>query len=114
MENYSSGSKLIRNLVILGDFVLLNLMILAFLQFFPDVVPKSMREMPQYDIFFANIAMAISEFFFHTILYERRTSFDQIAIRALKLATCQAILFFILSRFYSVSSSCSGCLASTC
>ena len=103
MENYSSGSKLIRNLVILGDFVLLNLMILAFLQFFPDVVPKSMREMPQYDIFFANIAMAISEFFFHTILYERRTSFDQIAIRALKLATCQAILFFILSRFYGDS-----------
>ena len=100
MESYSSGSKLIRNLVILSDFVLLNMLLLAFLQFFPEIVPRTIKSTPRFDFFFANLALAVAEFFFHTIIHERRVSFDQIAVRALKLTLTHAGIFFILSRMY--------------
>ncbi len=100
MESYSSGSKLIRNLVILSDFVLLNMLLLAFLQFFPEIVPRTIKSTPRFDFFFANFALAVAEFFFHTIIHERRVSFDQIAVRASKLVLTHAGIFFILSRMY--------------
>ncbi|MBR5653712.1 MAG: undecaprenyl-phosphate glucose phosphotransferase [Prevotella sp.] len=100
MESYSSGSKLIRNLVILGDFVLLNMLMLAFLQFFPEIVPRTIKDTPRFDFFFANLSLAVAEFFFHTIIHERRVSFDQIAVRALKMVLTHAAIFFILSRMY--------------
>ncbi|MBR4390134.1 MAG: undecaprenyl-phosphate glucose phosphotransferase [Prevotella sp.] len=100
MESYSSGSKLIRNLVILSDFVLLNMLLLAFLQFFPEIVPHTIKDTPRFDFFFANLALAVAEFFFHTIIHERRVSFDQIAVRGLQLVLTHAGIFFVLSRMY--------------
>ena len=99
MKTYSNGSDLIRNLVILGDFILLNILLILFKQIAPDILPDFFEQAPKTELFVANISLIIAEYFFHTQIHERRRSFESVLLRVLKLSVCHAVIFFTLSRF---------------
>ena len=98
MKTRSNGSELIKNLVILGDFVLLNVLLLLFKQIAPDILPNFFETSPKTELFVGNISLLISEYYFHTHIHERRESFSAVWGRCLRLCVCQAILFFVASR----------------
>ena len=62
MKTSSNGSELIKNLVILGDFVLLNVLLLLFKQIAPGILPNFFETSPKTELFVGNIALLISEY----------------------------------------------------
>ena len=103
MAKYSNGNDLIKGLVILGDFIILNLVIAIFLTQFQELVPPFFLRIkgPRIVFLTANLAMVISQYFFQTILHYRRVNFESIFYRVLKLSFTQAFLMFLFLRVIS-------------
>ncbi|MBQ8047184.1 MAG: undecaprenyl-phosphate glucose phosphotransferase [Prevotella sp.] len=98
MRAYSNGNDMIKSLVIVGDFVALNVLLLLFLHIFSDWLPLYFRQSPRLAFLSANFAMLISQYYFQTILHYRRVGFDVILKRLLKLTFTQSFLMFFFLR----------------
>ena len=100
MAKYSNGNDLIKGMVILGDFIILNFIIAIFLTQFQDWVPPFFQRFrgPRLVFLTANLAMVISQYFFQTILHYRRVAFEDIFYRVFKLSFAQAFLMFLFLR----------------
>lgn len=96
MKNRNSSS-LIQGLVMLGDFVLLNIIVFLTITFLPDLSTKFDMNMKVY-IFICNISMAIAQFFFSPIIHMRHIEFSKVITRITKLVVLQTILFYIFIR----------------
>lgn len=88
--------------MILGDFILLILLILASYKFLPqDMLPRyfqtSFKEVIEISIF----SMLIAQYFFHTIIHFRKIRLNEIFLRVLKLTCTQAIIMFVAIRTIS-------------
>ncbi|MBR5062833.1 MAG: exopolysaccharide biosynthesis polyprenyl glycosylphosphotransferase [Prevotella sp.] len=96
MRHNTRGNDIIRVLVILSDFVLLNTLILFLVKYLPsDMVPLYFVNSLKEAMVIANFAMLIAEYSFHTIIVNRKVQFSAILSRALKLTLTQAILMFV-------------------
>ena len=96
MRQNTRGNDIIRVLVILSDFVLLNTLVILLVNFLPtDIVPLYFVNSQKEALLIANVAMLIAEYSFHTIIHYRKVRFFAILTRALKLTLTQAILMFI-------------------
>lgn len=98
MARYSNGNDMIKSLVILGDFVVLNVVLMVFINHFPEWLPPFFNDSPRVVYVVANFAMIISQYFFQTILHYRRVEFENIFIRLLKLTFTQAFVMFLSLR----------------
>lgn len=98
MARYSNGNDMIKGLVILGDFMLLNVILAVIVHYFPQWLPPYFVLAPKIVFMVANFAMIISQYFFKTILHYRRIDLDTILYRLLKLSFLQSFLMFLLLR----------------
>ena len=89
---------MIKSLVILGDFLLLNVILAVIIGHYPDWLPPYFEQSPRVVFLVANFAMVISQYFFQTILHYRRVDFEDIFMRLLKLSFLQAFLMFLFLR----------------
>ena len=98
MQKNNRSNRLIMAMVIVGDFLLLNLVILGFCLW-----QKQMSGWiwDKTRIFFlaCNIAMLISENRFHTVIHERIISSSDILKRVILLVVTQVALAYIILKF---------------
>lgn len=102
MRQYSSGNDIIRVIVILGDFVLLSILIMAFYYLLPqDMLPVYFKSSIKEVLLVSNFSMLIAQYFFHTIIHFRKIRLNVIFLRVLKLTFAQAIIMFVALRIIS-------------
>ena len=102
MRQYSSGNDIIRVIVILGDFVLLSIIIMAFYYLLPqDMLPVYFKSSIKEVLLVSNFSMLIAQYFFHTIIHFRKIRLNVIFLRVLKLTFAQAIIMFVALRIIS-------------
>lgn len=102
MRQYSSGNDIIRVIVILGDFVLLSILIMAFYYLLPqDMLPVYFKSSFKEVLLVSNFSMLIAQYFFHTIIHFRKIRLNVIFLRVLKLTFAQAIIMFVALRIIS-------------
>lgn len=99
-RNYR-GSNLVRSLVMLADFVILNVVLLAYMKFDSNLVPEYFDKATKITCFVANAALFLGEYFYSTIIHVRRIGFGQVLKRTFLLSALTTMLFFVLERLLS-------------
>ena len=95
------GNDLIRIAIIIGDFLLLNLLVFLCLGQFDDKTPDYFMDHNAVVVMVANFAMLVAEYFFNTIAYHRRLSAIDLLRRVFMLSATQSALMFFLLRSIS-------------
>ncbi|MBQ6202981.1 MAG: exopolysaccharide biosynthesis polyprenyl glycosylphosphotransferase [Prevotella sp.] len=95
------GNDLIRIAIIIGDFLLLNLLVYLCLEQFDDKTPDYFMDHNAVVVMVANFAMLVAEYFFNTIVYHRRLSVIDLLRRVFMLSATQSALMFFLLRSIS-------------
>ena len=97
MRKYATGNELIRDAVVLGDFAILNLLLAAFYQLFPELLPSFFDREPKIVIIMANLSMILAQMCVGTIIHKRRISFEELFTCVFKLCFLQlAVMMFVL------------------
>lgn len=100
-KNIYKGNVLIRRLVILADFIILNCLLLGLINIEFLHVPEYLDLKTKITFFIANVALAIGEYNYSTIIHIRRIGFQQVLKRTLFLVLCTAVCFMIFLKFFS-------------
>lgn len=95
------GNDLIRIAIIIGDFLLLNLLVYLCLEKFDEKTPDYFMDHNAVVVMVANFAMLVAEYFFNTIAYHRRLSAVDLLRRVFMLSATQSALMFFLLRSIS-------------
>ena len=95
------GNDLIRIAIIIGDFLLLNLLVYLCLEEFVQKTPDYFMDHNAVVVMVANFAMLVAEYFFNTIVYHRRLSVIDLLRRVFMLSATQSALMFFLLRSIS-------------
>ncbi len=98
MNNNYKGNKMIRQSVVVADFVILNLILVAIYASNLDIMPAYFENATKITVLVANIALCIGEYFHCTIIHVRRVGFQQVLKRTLYLAATTTFIFFLLLR----------------
>ena len=101
MRHYSNGNEKIKMIVILCDFIVLNLVLIGLSKLLPSYEPTFFKQSPRIIFLVANVAMIFAQYFFHSIIYKRLISVEDIISRVLKLAFTQAFIMFLFLRVIS-------------
>lgn len=83
------------------DFLVINLLLWAFMRFLPDYVPPAFYSNTRMTFFIANVAMLIAEFFYSTILHIRLVTSLKIFRRVFNLTFLHVVLMFVFLRLMS-------------
>ena len=94
----NKGNILVKRIVIVVDFAILNLVLLAYILLTPDISPAAFDLSTKMTFFAANASMFIAESMYSTIIHIRRVSFMQVCKRAFCLSGLASILFFLSIR----------------
>lgn len=94
MTNNNQSNGIIKWGIILGDFVILNALILAFAKWHPQMAQWASASR---HLFFlaSNLAMVISESWFYTVIHRRLVTSAEILRRIVLLTMSQAVLAFL-------------------
>lgn len=95
------GNDLIRIAIIIGDFLLLNLLVYLCLEEFDEKTPDYFMDHNAVVIMVANFAMIVAEYFFSTIAYHRHLPLPHLLQRVFMLSVTQSALMFFLLRSIS-------------
>lgn len=99
-RNYRANN-LVRSLVMLADFAILNVVLLTYMEFGSQLVPEYFDNSTKITYFVANVALFLGEYFYSTIIHVRRIGVAQVLRRTLCLAMLTTGLFFVLERLLS-------------
>lgn len=99
MKNNNQSNRLIKWIIMVGDFVLLNLIILAFARWHwrMETWPNGRIEI---FILVSNIALMLSEMRFSTIIHLRLVSAGDVLQRIVGLTTLQTVLAYLLLKVF--------------
>lgn len=97
MRNHTNSNKLIQQGVAVCDFLLTNILVLAFL-YIPSIhIDDSLEASTKVFILTANFGLIIAEYFFHTIIHVRKLKTGDILGQVASLTIMQSgITFFIM------------------
>ena len=95
MRTNDQTNKLIKWIIIMMDFILMNLLIWLFAKYHPSVMTW---DSDKKDIFFlaCNLAMMASEYRFYTVIHRRRTTSGDILRRIIGLTMLHVVLTYLL------------------
>lgn len=100
-KNIYKGNVLIRRLVVFADFIILNSLLLDFINFEFLHVPDYLDQKTKITFFIANVALAIGEYNYSTIIHIRRIGLQQVLKRTLFLTLCTTVCFMVFLKFFS-------------
>lgn len=97
MRNHTNSNKLIQQGVAVCDFLLTNILVLAFL-YIPSIhIDDTLEASTKVFILTANFSLIIAEYFFHTIIHMRKLKTGDILGQVASLTIMQSgITFFIM------------------
>lgn len=96
-----NGSNLIKILVILFDFAIINAILLTLTKLIPSIVPTFILDHTRLTIILANFAMIISQSEYSTVLHLRSTKFIDAVKQSCKLTYSHALILFLSLRLVS-------------
>ncbi len=99
MNNSYNGNKLIRQTVIVTDFVILNLILVVLHASNLSIIPEYFDYATKLTVLAANVALCIGEYFHATIIHVRKIGFHSVLKRTLSLVATTTVIFFLLLRF---------------
>ena len=102
MSNNNQSNKLIKWIVIVGDFVLLNLLLTAFYGFSPLFEGWTGDAMKIF-MLLSNFAMALAQMQFSTIIHERVVNAGDILRRVVLLIITQTVVAYLLLKGFDLS-----------
>ena len=85
------------------DFLLLNGLLSSLIYFFADSVPSYFLSSTKVTFLVMNVSLAISEYFFHTIIYRRMLRWIEFFYNVTKLVTLQVFLSFLMLKLLTTS-----------
>lgn len=100
-KNIYKGNVLIRRLVVFADFIILNSLLLGFINLEFLHVPDYLDQKTKITFFIANVALAIGEYNYSTIIHIRRIGLQQVLKRTLFLTLCTTVCFMVFLKFFS-------------
>lgn len=100
-KNIYKGNVVIRRLVIIADFFILNCLLLGLVNIEFLHVPAYLDLKTKITFFIANVALAIGEYNYCTIIHVRRIGFQQVIKRTFFLALCTTFCFMVFLKFFS-------------
>lgn len=97
MKNNTKTNNLIRNLVVIGDFLLLGLLFELYCVYGPGM---AMAEgiSPILLCMIAGIALMISEYFFSTVIHRRKVSSEHVLRQVTLLVVTQCVCCYLISK----------------
>ena len=101
MTGQNNKNGLIRWMVILSDFCILNAILFAFHTLMGSTIAGTFDVATKYIIFVANASMFIGESFYATIIHIRKVKFLQVLQRTFMLAFVTTFIFALAIRFSS-------------
>lgn len=96
MGNSKNGNYAIQCIVVVADFILMNLLLSFFIYFGKTGLPEIMVAHTKVTFLISNFALVIAEYFYHTIIHIRILKISQVFTRVARLAVAQAIIAFVL------------------
>jgi len=96
MQRSDNSNKLIKYIVVLGDFVILNILFYIYTELDARYVGVGPLHRLDEAFLIVNMAMAISQTQFATHLHERLITSDKIMQRVFGLVACHALLSYVL------------------
>lgn len=101
MVGYNNGNDLVRRLVIVADFVILNAILWAYMAIANKWEPLFFDKATKITIFVANVSLLIGQYHYSTIIHERKVRYTMAAKRTLYLALTTCVIFFLSIRLLS-------------
>ena len=101
MNKNNQTNYIIRNCVILADFLLLNALLLLFVKYNPLMADWDATRIHSF-IIFTNIALMMSEYYSSPIVHKRVVSVREIIQRVLKLSGAMVILGYLLMKMVNL------------
>ncbi len=98
MRDYLNGNDLIKAIIMVGDFLLLNIILLSFIAFFPDLVPYRNYSEKAMMMSIANLSMIVAQFRYHTIIHARFQRNISIVKRVISLCLAQVLIMGVILR----------------
>jgi len=98
MRRYTTGNEMIRYGVAIGDFVILNLLLLGLDFFLPKIEPLFFQQEPKIVLIIGNLSMLVSQMCVGTIIHRRRTSIEELFVNVAKLCILQLGLMMVILR----------------
>ena len=96
-RKYSMGNGLIKAVVVILDFVILNVLMLLSKKYLDEVYPLYFSREPRITFIIANVAMVIAHLSVGTVIHRRRTTIDEVLVNVTKLCLVHiTIMFFCL------------------
>lgn len=95
MKEAYKGSDLVRWLVIVADFFILNLILLIAVDWDWVPVPRIFYDATKITFFVANVSLFIGEMCFSTIIHLRRIKIPNVMVRTFKLVLTSIICFYL-------------------
>lgn len=101
LRKLPGGSLKARVLVIIADFVILNLLLLVL--FYGNIIPipKFFDSATKVCVLVANFAMVVAQYFFHTIVDKRLLTTNDVVKQVLKLSVTQFVIMGVAIRLLS-------------
>lgn len=87
--------------MVLVDFIILNCLLLGFINIEFIHVPDYLDLKTKITFFIANVALAIGEYNYCTIIHVRRIGLQQVLKRTFFLALCTTFCFMVFLKFFS-------------
>ncbi len=103
MKKADNGYTLVKWIVTIMDFIILNATIIAFLELTPDILPQFFEQATKLTLFVANISLLVAEMSYSTIIHVRKVSFADVLKRTFNLAVLTTFFLFLSVRLLSNS-----------
>ena len=88
-------NEMIKLIVIFFDFIVINILMLTFIEFGGTITPKDFISSPKITFFLLNMSMAIAQFMYSTVIHLRKVKYADIYKQVLKLILINNGLFFV-------------------
>ena len=88
-------NEMIKLIVIFFDFIVINILMLTFIELGGTITPKDFISSPKITFFLLNMSMAIAQFMYSTVIHLRKVKYADIYKQVLKLILINNGLFFV-------------------
>ena len=98
MNDIYRGNNLVRQLVVIADFIILNSVLGGFYLLDSEFMPEFFDKATKITFFVANASLIVSEYFYSTVIHIRKVKLRWVFKRTLYLSLLTTLVFFVSLR----------------
>ena len=98
MNDIYRGNNLVRQLVVIADFIILNSVLGGFYLLDSEFMPEFFDKATKITFFVTNASLIVSEYFYSTVIHIRKVKLRWVFKRTLYLSLLTTLVFFVSLR----------------